>query len=70
MIYKLHHAKKSGAKTLTLWGTGTPRREWLHVDDAAEACLVLIENYADPTPINIGVGDDHGAQLLPHWVKD
>jgi GDP-L-fucose synthase len=43
MICKFHHAKRSGTKSVTLWGTGNPRREWLHVDDAAEACLVLLE---------------------------
>src|SRR5438309_6503465 len=59
MIYKFHHAKKSGAKAVTLWGTGSPRREWLHVDDAAEACLVLLEKFSEPAPINIGVGEDH-----------
>jgi GDP-L-fucose synthase len=58
MIYKFHHAKKSGAKSVTLWGSGNPRREWLHVDDAAEACLVLLEMYSDSAPINIGVGED------------
>ena len=58
MIYKFHQAKVTGAKSVTLWGTGTPRREWLHVDDAAEACLVLLEKYSDPAPINIGVGED------------
>jgi len=43
MICKFHHAKRSGTKSVTLWGTGNPRREWLHVDDAAEACLVLLK---------------------------
>jgi len=38
--------------------TGTPRREWLHVDDAAEACLLLLEKFSKPAPINIGVGED------------
>jgi GDP-L-fucose synthase len=58
MIYKFHHAKVTGAKSVTLWGTGTPRREWLHVNDAAEACLALMEKYSDPTPVNVGVGQD------------
>jgi GDP-L-fucose synthase len=54
MIYKFHHAKVSGAGSVTLWGTGTPRREWLHVEDAARACLVLMEKYSDAPPINVG----------------
>ncbi len=70
MIYKFHHAKKSGAKSVTLWGTGNPRREWLHVDDAAEACLVLLEKYADSGPINIGVGEDHTVKELADMVRE
>ena len=69
MIYKFHHAKKSGAKSVTLWGTGNPRREWLHVDDAAEACLVLLEVYSDPAPINIGVGEDLTIKQLAEMVR-
>src|SRR4051812_14023062 len=70
MIYKFHHAKKSGAKTVTLWGTGSPRREWLHVDDAAEACVVLIDKYSDAAPINIGVGDDLTIKELAELVRE
>ena len=70
MIYKFHHAKISGSKTVTLWGTGTPRREWLHVDDAAEACLVLFDKYADPAPINIGVGQDDTIKELAELVRE
>lgn len=70
MIYKFHHAKKSGAPFVTLWGTGNPRREWLHVDAAAEACLVLMEKYADPAPINIGVGHDHTIKELAELVRE
>lgn len=69
MIYKFHHAKKSAAKSVTLWGTGTPRREWLHVDDAAEACVVLLEKYSEPAPINIGVGEDSTIAELANVVR-
>ena len=58
MIRKFHDAKVTGAPTVTLWGSGTPQREFLHVDDLATACLVLLERYDDPAPINIGVGED------------
>jgi GDP-L-fucose synthase len=70
MIYKFHHAMKAGARSVTLWGTGNPRREWLHVDDAAEACLVLMEKYADPAPINVGVGHDHTIRELAELVRE
>ena len=69
MIYKFHHAKKSGANAVTLWGTGSPRREWLHVDDAAEACLVLLEKFSEPAPINIGVGQDLTIKELAELVR-
>jgi GDP-L-fucose synthase len=70
MIYKFHHAKKSGAKSVTLWGTGNPRREWLHVDDAAEACLILLEKFSEPAPINIGVGEDRTIKELAELVRE
>ena len=70
MISKFHHAKISNAKTVTLWGTGTPRREWLHVDDAAEACLLLLEKFSQPDPINIGVGEDLTIKELAEMIRE
>jgi GDP-L-fucose synthase len=58
MIRRFHEAKEAAAPAVTLWGTGTPRREFLHVDDLARACLFLLEHYDSPTPINVGVGED------------
>jgi GDP-L-fucose synthase len=58
MIRRFHEAKVSGAPTVTLWGTGQPRREFLHVDDLARACEIVLDRYDDPAPINIGVGHD------------
>jgi GDP-L-fucose synthase len=58
MIRRFHEAKIAGAPSVTLWGTGTPRREFLHVDDLARACESLLERYDDPAPINVGVGED------------
>jgi len=58
MIRRFHEAKVSGAPSVTLWGTGTPRREFLHVDDLARACALVLEAYDDPAPINVGVGAD------------
>jgi GDP-L-fucose synthase len=58
LIRRFHDAKETGASTVTLWGTGTPRREFLHVDDLARACLLLLERYDGPDPLNVGVGWD------------
>ncbi len=58
MIRRFHEAKVSGAAEVTLWGTGTPRREFLYVDDLANAACFLMENYDSPELLNIGVGED------------
>ena len=58
LIAKTHRAKLAAAETLPLWGTGTPRREFLHVDDLADACVFLLERYAGDSHINIGIGTD------------
>jgi len=58
LIRRFHEAKQSGAGQVVLWGTGTPRREFLHVDDLAVASLFLLEHYDSPDTINVGVGQD------------
>ena len=58
LIRKFHEARATGAPTVTLWGTGTPLREFLHTDDLASACTFLLENYDGDAPINIGWGRD------------
>lgn len=58
LIRRFHEAKLDDASGVALWGTGTPRREFLHVDDLARACELLLEKYDDPAPINVGVGED------------
>jgi GDP-L-fucose synthase len=58
LIRRFDEAARTGAPTVTLWGTGKPRREFLHVDDLAAACVRLLTHYDDPTPINIGYGED------------
>ncbi len=58
LIRRFHEAASTGRDADPLWGTGTPRRELLHVDDLARACLVLLERYDDPAPINVGTGQD------------
>jgi len=58
MIRRFHEAKILGAPSVTLWGTGTPRREFLYVDDLAHAACFLMENYDEPDLLNVGVGED------------
>jgi GDP-L-fucose synthase len=58
LLRKAHEAKRSGAKNVVVWGTGAPRREFLHVDDLASACRFLIEHYDSPEIINVGCGED------------
>ena len=70
MIRKFHEAKLSGADQVTLWGTGSPLREFLHVDDLADACLFLLEKYDEAGIINIGVGEDLKIAELADIVRD
>ncbi len=58
LLRKAHEAKTSGAKTMTLWGSGTPMREFLHVDDCADACVFLMKTYSDAGHVNVGSGAD------------
>jgi GDP-L-fucose synthase len=58
LIRRFHEAKLSKAPSVVVWGTGTPRREFLYVDDLADACVFLVKNYSDDKPINVGVGED------------
>lgn len=58
LIRKFHEAKHEGRPTVEVWGSGTPRREFLHVDDLADACVFLMRNYSGDIPLNIGTGID------------
>jgi GDP-L-fucose synthase len=58
LLRKMMTAKSAGLSTVSIWGTGTPRREFLHVDDMADACLFLMQQYNEPGHINIGCGED------------
>ncbi len=58
LIRKAHEAKRANAASIEIWGTGTPRREFLHVDDLANACVFLLKNYSGERQVNIGSGDD------------
>lgn len=70
LIRKFHDAKAAGAGTVTIWGTGTPRREFLHVDDLADACLFLMERYDDDRHVNIGTGEDLSIRELAEMIRD
>jgi len=68
LIRKVHEAKVAGAPEVPIWGTGNPRREFLHVDDLADACVFLLENYDSPEVINIGLGEDVTIRELAETV--
>ncbi len=70
LIVKAHNAKMSGDKTLELWGTGTPRRELLFVEDLADACVFLMRNYSDDGILNVGYGSDVTIRELAETVAD
>ena len=69
MIRRFHEAKIAGAPSVTIWGTGTPRREFLHVDDLADACYYLMQHYDEPGLVNIGVGTDISILELAQLVQ-
>ena len=70
LIRRFHEASLTGAPSVTLWGTGSPRREFLHVDDLAAACLRLLDVYDEDEHINVGVGDDVTIAELAALVAD
>lgn len=70
LIRRFHEAKESGADGVTLWGSGEPRREFLHVDDLADALLFLLEHYDDPEHVNVGTGEDLTIRELAEMVAD
>ncbi|CAM3392865.1 GDP-L-fucose synthase [Aquirufa ecclesiirivi] len=69
MIRKFHEAKLRGDESITLWGTGSPKREFLYADDLAKACLYLMENYNESEFVNIGTGEDVSILELAEMVK-
>ncbi|MGE3297362.1 MAG: GDP-L-fucose synthase family protein [Porticoccaceae bacterium] len=69
LIRKFHEARASGAAQVVVWGTGTPRREFLHVDDLADACLFLMRGYDDERIVNVGVGEDVSIAELAELVR-
>lgn len=68
LIRKFHEAKQHGASTVEVWGTGTPRREFLHADDMASACVYLMRHFSEPGLVNIGTGADISIAELASMV--
>jgi len=69
MIRRFHEAKENNAPNVTIWGTGSPKREFLFADDLAEACYYLMQNYNEPGLVNIGTGEDLSIKELAELVK-
>ncbi|MBV9618833.1 MAG: GDP-L-fucose synthase [Verrucomicrobia bacterium] len=70
LLRKAHEAKTKRTRELVVWGTGTPRREFLHVDDCASACLFMIEKYDSPEIVNVGCGEDISIRELAELICD
>jgi GDP-L-fucose synthase len=70
LIRKAHEARQSGQADITIWGTGTPRREFLHADDCANACVYLLQHYSEPVHVNVGSGEDITIYDLARLVCD
>jgi len=69
MIRKFHDAKEAGRREVTIWGTGTPKREFLHVDDLADACVFLMDQYSGSQHINVGTGEDVAISELAEMIR-
>lgn len=69
LLRKFHEAKVAGKQEVIVWGSGSPKREFLHADDLAEACLYLMENYSEPELVNIGTGVDLSIKELAEMIS-
>lgn len=70
LLRKFHEAKLNGSPSVSVWGSGMPRREFLHVDDLAKACLFLMQNYNEAGHVNIGIGEDISIAELAALIKE
>ena len=70
LMRRFHEAKSSDLDKVEVWGTGTPRREFLHVDDLASGCIHLLEHYSDNSPVNVGTGEDISIADFAALMKD
>jgi len=69
LLRKVITAKKNNESSVVIWGTGTPRREFLFVDDLADACFYLMQNYNEPGLVNVGMGEDITIMELANLIK-
>ncbi len=70
LLQRFHQAKKNNDDKITVWGTGRPCREFMHVDDLADACIFLLRHYSDDAHINVGTGQDISIADFAHLIKD
>ena len=70
MMRRFHEAKAAGTSDVVIWGTGTPRREFLHVDDLADACVFLMQRYEGEEHVNVGTGEDISIRELAETIRD
>lgn len=70
LIRRFHEAKVSGLDEVVIWGSGSPKREFLYADDLADACLFLMEEYSNKEIVNIGCGEDLSIKELAEMVKE
>ncbi|MER5357419.1 GDP-L-fucose synthase [Streptomyces sp. NPDC002785] len=70
LLRRFHEARRDGSPAVTLWGSGSPRREFLHVDDLAAACLLLLERYDGDEPVNVGCGEDLTIRELAEIIRN
>jgi len=70
LIRRVHEAKRSGSRSVTVWGTGTPRREFIFVDDLADACILVLEKYSGESHLNVGTGSDITVADLARIIAD
>ncbi len=70
LIRRFHEARREGREEVVLWGSGTPRREFLHVDDLARACSLLLREYDEDSPVNVGCGEDLTIRALAETVRE
>jgi GDP-L-fucose synthase len=70
LIRKFHEARATGSREVVIWGTGTPRREFLYVDDLADACVFLMQHYESECIVNVGTGEDVTIKELAHIISE
>jgi len=70
LVRRMHEAKAAAAPLVEVWGTGSPKREFIYVDDLADACLFVMDRYDDETPINLGVGESTSIRELAETIRD